>query len=206
MKIGGLVRQSLIDWEGRITAVLFMRGCNFRCGYCHNPSLVLPALFPQAPDIPEAGILAFLESRKEWLEGVVVSGGEPTLQHDLPAFIEKINMLGISVKLDTNGTNPGMLKKLIDGKKIEAVAMDIKAGLSLSAYRKINAATTSAQLDNILTSVSLIRNSQIERQFRMTVMPGVHTSGEILAVKKMFTGENFKIQEFREGDTVKNYL
>ena len=132
MRIGAFLKQSLIDWEGRVSAVIFTKGCNFRCGYCHNPYLVLPELLRQTQDIEEHEVLDFLDRRKNWLDGVVISGGEPTLHEDLIPFIQKIKALGLPVKLDTNGSHPEVLEQLIGGKWIDAVAMDIKSALSLS--------------------------------------------------------------------------
>lgn len=206
MKTGGLVKQSLSDWEGKMTAVVFTRGCNLRCRYCHNPSLVLPELYYRASDIGETEILTFLKSRKEWLDGVVISGGEPTIQSGLLCFIKRINDLGIPVKLDTNGTRPRLLHQLITEKRVDTVAMDIKSDLSLYAYRKIDPTIRRSQLNRIRESVRILRSSEINRQFRMTVIPGVQTNEEIAAVKKLFTGENFRLQTFRPGDLVKNYV
>ncbi len=114
MKIGGFQKFSLIDYPGKIAAVIFTQGCNFRCPYCHNPELVLPELFEK--EIPFKEIMEFLKFRKEKLDGVVVTGGEPTLQADLSEVIRDIKNLGYSIKLDTNGTNPEVIKELIDEK------------------------------------------------------------------------------------------
>ncbi|HZJ73928.1 MAG TPA: anaerobic ribonucleoside-triphosphate reductase activating protein, partial [Perlabentimonas sp.] len=129
MRIGGFVKQSFIDWEGKITSVIFTKGCNFRCGFCHNPSLVLPKLIEQTPDIEVAAITEHLRKRKQWLDGVVITGGEPTLHNDLSTFIKTIKELGYPVKLDTNGSNPTLLKKLIADNSVDYVAMDIKTTL-----------------------------------------------------------------------------
>ena len=126
MKIGGFQKlPNLLTIRGKIAAVIFTQGCNFRCPYCHNPELVLPELFEN--EIPFDEILDFLKFRKEKLEGVVITGGEPTLQSDLKPAIRRIKALGYSVKLDTNGTNPEILKDLIGEKLLDYIAMDIKA-------------------------------------------------------------------------------
>jgi pyruvate formate lyase activating enzyme len=98
MKIGGFEKQSFIDWEGRMAAVIFTKGCNFRCGYCHNPELVYPELMQQSNDISEDYVFDFLLSRQNWLDGVVITGGEPTLQRDLQDFIKKIKKTGYAIK------------------------------------------------------------------------------------------------------------
>ncbi|MFR7708434.1 MAG: anaerobic ribonucleoside-triphosphate reductase activating protein [Alistipes inops] len=113
IRIGGLVKQSLVDWDGVLSAVVFTKGCNFRCGYCHNPALVVPALMRERPDVAESEVFDYLARRRGWLDGVVVTGGEPTLHAGLPAFLERVKALGYRVKLDTNGTNPEMLRQLI---------------------------------------------------------------------------------------------
>ena len=112
MKIGAVQRHSLIDFPGKIAAVIFLQGCNWRCPFCHNPSLVLPEQFEKP--ILEESVFRFLKKRREKLDGVVISGGEPTIHKDLPVFIRKIKELGFSVKLDTNGSDPEMLRDLID--------------------------------------------------------------------------------------------
>ena len=113
IRIGGLVKQSFVDWDGVLSAVVFTKGCNFRCGYCHNPALVVPALMRERPDVAESEVFDYLARRRGWLDGVVVTGGEPTLHAGLPAFLERVKALGYRVKLDTNGTNPEMLRRLI---------------------------------------------------------------------------------------------
>lgn len=206
MRIGGFVKQSLIDWEDRVTAVVFTKGCNFRCGYCHNPSLVLPELLRQTQDIGEEEILDFLNKRKNWLDGIVISGGEPTLHEDLIPFIRKIKKLGLAVKLDTNGSHPEVLEQLIAGKWIDAVAMDIKSSLSLPCYQKINYTMTAPLLEKVRESVRLIKHSGLEYQFRTTVIPHVQTAGEIQVLKKEFSGTHYILQEFRDGDILEKHL
>ena len=114
MIIKGLQKTTLIDFPGRVGCTLFTDGCNFRCGFCQNPDLIISN--PRLPVIPEKEIFAFLESRKKWLNGVCITGGEPTLQKDLPEFCRKIKSMGFEVKLDSNGSNPETLKKLIKEK------------------------------------------------------------------------------------------
>lgn len=206
MRIGGFVKQSLIDWEGRVTAVVFTKGCNFRCGYCHNPSLVLPELLRQTQDIGEEEILDFLNKRKNWLDGIVISGGEPTLHEDLIPFIQKIKDLGLAVKLDTNGSHPEVLEQLIAGKWIDAVAMDIKSSLSLPCYQRINYTMTASLLEKVRESVRLIKDSGLEYQFRTTVIPRVQTAEEIQVLKKEFSDSHYVLQEFRDGDILEKHL
>jgi pyruvate formate lyase activating enzyme len=127
MKIGGLQKFSLLDYPGKISAVVFTQGCNFRCPYCHNPELVDPERFQEC--IPEDEIFAFLETRRGKLEAVTVTGGEPTIQNGLSSFVRRIKDMGFMVKLDTNGSRPEVLEELIRHKLIDYIAMDIKAPL-----------------------------------------------------------------------------
>jgi len=129
MQIGGLQKVSLIDWPGKIAAVVFLIGCNFRCPFCQNPELVETKQYSVSailPRISQIDFFAFLESREKLLEGVSVTGGEPTINPDLPEFLEKIKKIGFSVKLDTNASNPKMLEELISKKMIDYFAVDIK--------------------------------------------------------------------------------
>jgi len=206
MRIGGLQKQSFIDWDGRMVAVVFTQGCNFRCGYCHNPSLVIPHLISISESISEEEVLSFLESRKGWLDGVVISGGEPTLQPCLKDFIKRIKQLGYAVKLDTNGTCPTLLKELIEEHLIDFVAMDIKTVPTYERYAQVTPIGKAA-FDNVMQSMQLLEQGTIPYQFRTTVIPSHHTSEDIQLLKQqMATCPSYSLQEFREGDLVKSYL
>ena len=162
MRIGGLQKISFIDYPQKTAAIIFTQGCNFRCGYCHNPELIYPQLY-QIP-IFEEEVFAFLETRKGKLDGVVITGGEPTLQPDLISFMEKVKDMGFLIKLDSNGSNPDVLKKVIDMKLVDYIAMDIKA-----PFDKYNLVCgVNVNLDNIKKSIELIKNSGIDFQFRTT--------------------------------------
>jgi pyruvate formate lyase activating enzyme len=205
MRIGNLLKNSLLDWEGKLTAVVFTKGCNFRCGFCHNPSLVIPELLNQTDDVPESQVLSFLKNRHSWLDGVVITGGEPTIYADLPDFIFRIRELRYSIKLDTNGTNPLMLKKLIEDELVDFVAMDIKTILEAEEYRKITNCNIPDLIKKIDTSISILRMSYIPYQLRTTVIPQSHSSEKISILKKMFKNENYITQQFRQGNLIENY-
>ena len=181
MKIGGFQKFSLIDYPGKISAVIFTQGCNFRCPYCHNPELVLPELFEKEMLFDE--ILDFLKLRKEKLDGVVITGGEPTLQRDLAAVIRKIKDLGYSVKLDTNGTNPEILKDLLEAKLLDYVAMDIKA--PFEKYGEL--AGVEVGIDKIKQSVRQIMISGIDYEFRTTVVKYLLTDRDVEVLKSDFS-------------------
>ena len=202
MRIGGFVKQSFIDWEGKITSVIFTKGCNFRCGFCHNPSLVLPTLIEQTPDIEPAAIFEYLTTRKQWLDGVVITGGEPTLHSDLSTFIETIKGLGYPVKLDTNGSNPTLLKNLIAENSVDYVAMDIKTTLKQYEYSKICGCNNPNLVNCVKESVEILRESGINYQLRTTEIPEYHSADTIAALKKKFSYCNYKLQPFRDGNTI----
>ena len=133
MTLGGFQKTTLIDFPGKIAATVFTSGCSFRCPWCYSPELVLPSEIKKHPKLPEKEFFKFLKERRKLLDGLVLCGGEPTINKDLPAFIKKIKKLGFLVKLDTNGSNPEMLKKLINEKLNDYVAMDLKAPLGLKS-------------------------------------------------------------------------
>lgn len=162
MKIVGFEKSSLIDYPGKISAVVFTQGCNFRCSYCHNPQLVYPHLFTQLLSID--GIFEFLEIRKKLLDAVTISGGEPTLQRGLIPFIERIKNMGFLVKLDTNGSMPDILKEILTNGLIDFVAMDIKA--PFEKYDRV--CDVGGYIIKIKESIRMIEASGISFQFRTT--------------------------------------
>jgi pyruvate formate lyase activating enzyme len=199
MRIGNLLENSLIDWEGMLTAVVFTKGCNFRCGFCHNPSLVIPELLNQTDDFSESQLYSFLKNRKPWFDGVVITGGEPTIHADLPDFIFRIKQLDIKIKLDTNGTNPKMLKKLIEDELVDFVAMDVKTIVKAEYYQKITNCNDPELTGKIEESISILRSSNIQYQFRTTAVPDFHTEDVLFQLENRFKNDYYKIQKFRKG-------
>ena len=195
MQIGGFQRFSLIDYPGKVAAVVFTQGCNFRCPYCHNAKLVIPSKFRKP--LHEEGIIDFLFRRKNKLQGVVVTGGEPTLQKDLINFLSKIKQLGYCIKLDTNGTAPRVLKKIISKKLVDFIAMDVKAPLE----RYSQAAGIAVDTDLIRESIDLILHSSMDHMFRTTVVKPLLSGDDIAKISvsikdaKHFVLQNFVIQE-----------
>ena len=165
--LGGLQKTTLVDFPGRVACTVFTCGCNFRCGYCHNPELVNKS--GNKLDIEE--FFKFLKNRKEILDGVCVTGGEPTLHGDLVEFCGRIKKLGLEVKLDTNGTNPEMLRSLIGKRLIDMVAMDVK--ISWGKYGMIGAGEK--MVDGVRDSLFEILSSGIEYELRTTVVPIMHS-------------------------------
>lgn len=192
VKIKGWQKTSLIDFPENISSVIFLAGCNFRCGYCHNPDLVL--YHDRLEDIDEGSLISELEKKKGIIDGVVISGGEPTLYKDLPKFIFKIKELGFLVKLDTNGTSPLMLKQLIDLGLIDYVAMDIKA--PLSKYSSVIGGDVN--LDVIKESISILKTGKIDYEFRTTMVPGLVEEEDVFNIAGFLNGaKKFVIQNFR---------
>jgi len=193
MFFGGIQKSSLIDFPGKISCVFFLSGCNFDCPYCHNAGLVRGGL-----DCPEAlegqRAFDFLEDRREFLEGVVVSGGEPTLQKDLPSFCERIKNLGYSVKLDTNGSRPNELKMLIDHGLVDYVAMDIKTDpLHYDPIIKKN-----NNPNNVLSSIRTIMESAPDYEFRTTCIKELVDEYIVQTIAKIIKGaKRYALQQFQ---------
>jgi pyruvate formate lyase activating enzyme len=200
MIIKGLQKQTLIDYPDKLACIIFTFGCNFRCGFCHNPELVVD---DGRPEIKEEEILEFLKNRKGFLDAVCITGGEPTLNKDLPDFIRKIKEIGYLVKIDTNGTNPKMLKELIEKKLIDYIAMDIKA--PLENYDVVT--NSKVKKEDIEKSVEIIKNFP-NYEFRTTVVPGLFKEEDATKIGKWLKGsKKFYIQQFRGIKTLnKNFV
>lgn len=193
MEIGGLVKLSLVDWPGEVVAVVFTRGCNFRCPWCHNRNLVEPALFP--PALPEAEVLSYLAARRRVLTGVVVSGGEPTLQESLVSFLARLKEMGYAVKLDTNGSQPRVLRNLLDKGLVDRVAVDYKVPLAEYPTRLGWPAPGAVR-----QSLGLVMSHGCG-EVRTTIVPGIH-SPEVL--RRMVRESKidlrmYRLQPFRPG-------
>lgn len=212
MIIGGLQKTTLIDYPGKIAATIFLLGCNFKCPWCYSRELVLQKEIENHPKLPEEYIFDFLKEKKGMLDGVVICGGEPTLQKKLPDFCRKIKKLGFFIKLDTNGSNPEMLKELIKKELVDYIAMDIKAPFSGKKYNK--AVGLKSDLKKIKESVGVVRNSGIDFEFRTTIVPEIHELKDIEKIAKdlsaIFGKESKKIkyflQNFRPEKTVDDSL
>lgn len=187
MKIGGFQKLSLIDYPGKTCAVIFTQGCNFRCVYCHNPELIYPELFSEPILFEE--IYEFLKERRGLLDGVVFSGGEPTLQEDLVERINDICSLGYSVKLDTNGSKPDVLSEAL--RCLDYVAMDIKAPLG-DKYSRICGVPIN---NNIQWSVFLIKASGVKHEFRTTFDKELLENMDIIRIKELVGNSKFNLQK-----------
>ena len=181
MFFGGLQKTTLVDYPGKVAATVFTVGCNFRCPYCHNPELVLPDLIKKQPQISEEEIINFLSERQGLLEGLCVTGGEPTLHQDLINFLEKVKALGYSIKLDSNGSQPQVLKEIFHKKLIDYIAMDVKTIPQKYHLVTLNQVST----ENILESINLIKESGIDYEFRTTVAPEIVTKEDIFQIVEL---------------------
>lgn len=192
MKIGGFQKVSLNEYPGRIAAVVFTQGCNFRCPYCHNPQLVDPALF--CDPLAEDEILDFLERRRGKLDGVSITGGEPLLQADLPSFLRKLKAMGYDVKVDTNGAEPDILDRLIKEDLVRFIAMDVKG----PAARYSEIVRVQVDMEKIRRSIGIIMGSGIDYEFRTTVVPSLVNPGELADLAKMIKGaRRYVLQRFK---------
>lgn len=215
MIIGGLQKFSLLDYPAKVSAIVFTQGCNFRCQFCYNPMLVWPIKVgkskyaPQNAErqkvhpniIKEDDLFVFLESRVGKLDAVVITGGEPCLQKDLLEFTQKIKKLGFLVKLDTNGSYPEILAKLITKKLIDYIAMDLKA--PADKYKEVTG--VKADFNNIKKSVKIIMQSNLPYEFRTTVVPGFLNKDDILEMGKIIKGAPaWYLQGFKSGADLVN--
>ncbi len=199
MEIGGLQKLTLIDFPGKLSCTVFLTGCSLRCPWCYSKELVLPEEIKKQPKIPQSDFFSFLKERKELLEGVVICGGEPTINKNLPEFIKKIKKMGYLVKLDTNGTNPKMLKKLTAGKLIDYVAMDVK--LPKERYSEIF--SKSVKIEDIEESIKILKDGEIDYEFRTTIAPTVHTKEDIVKIANWVKGaKRYYLQNFRPEKTI----
>ncbi len=190
---GGIQKSSLIDFPGKVSCVLFVKGCNFRCPYCHNPELVEPKRY-LTPALNIADIKRFLEERKGLLDGVVISGGEPTLQPGLFRFCMELKGLGYSVKLDTNGSRPDVVEELLKAGAIDYVAMDIKSGLSSYAIF-----TPQKSISKFVTkSIEIIMESSIEYEFRTTCFKPIINDTVMADIARKIAGAKlYALQNFQ---------
>ena len=196
MKIAGIQKLSLLDYPDKVSCIIYTYGCNFKCSFCHNSTL----LDGDLEQTKEEDIIEYLQKRKKILEGVVISGGEPTIQKDLKKFIKKIKSMGFFVKLDTNGYNPKVLKDLIDEGLIDYVAMDIKS--PLDKYSTV-CGVRNLKIDNIKESINILLNSKIDYEFRTTIMKEYHDIDSIKEILKMIGKKpKYYLQNFRLSENV----
>lgn len=196
MKISGFQKLTLLDFPTKCACIIFTQGCNFRCPYCQNSGLI-----GHENDylIDEEEIFSYLKKRKGLLDGIVISGGEPTVQKDLVEFIKKVKEIGYLVKLDTNGSNPTMLKELVDNNLVDYVAMDVKN--TFKDYSKVT--DCPVKTDNLKKSIDILANSNVEHEFRTTIIKNIHTIDRILDIcDYVYKKGHVYLQNFEQSENV----
>jgi pyruvate formate lyase activating enzyme len=201
MNIAGFQPLSLIDFPGVISSIVFTQGCPFRCAYCHNPELIpVTTVHEEATvvvgKIKEETVFDHLKKHHHLIEGIVITGGEPTIHPDLPEFIQRVKRLGFKVKLDTNGVNPRMIQKLIDQKLADFFAMDLKH--LWEKYADVIGIENNTVIENCRETFHLIQESPIRHEFRTTVYAAYHTPETLLAISdQLKDGEHYALQQVR---------
>ncbi len=203
MLIAGFQKLTLLDYPEKIAAIVFTAGCVFRCPYCHNPELVFPD--KKMPLLDERVIFEYLEKKRLFLDGVVVTGGEPTIHRDLIPFLRRIKKFGLSVKLDTNGARPDVVASCLEEKLVDYIAMDLKH--RWEKYNTIARAPVPRDRENPRATFALIQSSGVSHEFRTTVLPGWHTEDDIAAMAGYLKpGEKYYLQNTRWGTTLEKNL
>ena len=201
MRIGGFQKFTMVDYPGKLATTVFTVGCTFRCPFCHNPELVLHDKFPQKN--MEDLFFEHLKKRKGKLDGVCITGGEPTIQPDILAFMRKIKDKGFLVKLDSNGSMPEVLQDAISQQLIDFIAMDIKN----SPKKYAQTAGCTIDMEKICKSVNMIIESGIDYEFRTTVVPGIHKEDDFMEIANWIGGSNaYYLQQYRYSKLVDESL
>jgi len=196
--IKGFIETSFLDWPGRMCAVIFLSGCNFRCPFCHNHALVLNST--TLPSLSLGEIISALAPYRKWLAGICITGGEPTLSPQIADIMKQLKSDGWSTKLDTNGSQPKVLSQLFKQRLVDMVAMDIKAPLVQHKYS--SCAGIAADLTAIAQSIELIRASNLPHEFRMTVLPRLHSEADIMQCASFLRPSSLKLQNFNPKTTL----
>jgi len=197
MRIGGFIKTTLSDWDGKVACMAFVPGCNFSCPFCHNPEMA----HGNEETVNKKEVLDYIRNNNDFLDGFVISGGEPTLNKDLYVFLKEIKRLGVDIKIDTNGSFPDVLDDLIGAKLVDYVAMDIKSPLVPEKY---SVATGGYEdVTKIKESIRIIMDSGIDYEFRTTVFPEAVSIEDVVEIAKSIMGaKRYCIQQFRPGITM----
>lgn len=200
MEIAYLQKQSLIEYPGKISAIVFIAGCNLRCQFCYVPDLVLPERVKEIKPISEKEVFSFLRKRKGFLDAVSITGGEPTIYSELPEFIKEIKKIGYLIQLETNGTNFEMLKKLVEENLIDYVSIDIKHKFEFKKWYEITGRVLTKELfENIKKSINFLLKGKIDYQFRTTLMKEFHKKEDIIEICKSIQGAKiYYLQNFEK--------
>jgi pyruvate formate lyase activating enzyme len=195
MEMKGFIDLSLVDWDGKLSSVIFLPNCNFRCPFCHNTTLVLHP--ERGETVPFERVDDYLKKQRGWIDGVCITGGEPTLHSDLPDLCSKLKEMGFLVKIDTNGTNPMMMKKLMEGGLIDYIAMDIKAPLTVEKYSRAAGINAEKLLGKVKETMRILLESKMDYEFRTTVVPTLHEKEDIKQICDGVKGcKKYVLQKF----------
>lgn len=195
MEIKGVIDLSFVDWDGKVSSVFFLPSCNFRCPYCHNVALVLHPETEETTSFER--VEDYLKKHRTWIDGICITGGEPTLHSDLPDLCSKLKEMGFPVKLDTNGTNSMMVKALIEKGLVDYVAMDIKASLTAEKYSKAIGVNAEKLLEKVEETIRTLLGSKIDYEFRTTVVPTLHEEKDIEEICGSIKGcKKYVLQKF----------
>ena len=194
VRIGGLIKSSLIDYPSKLSAVIFFQGCNFRCPSCYNTNVVLPEKFGDLLDIEET--LAFLKKRRTVLDAVVLLGGEPLIQPELEDFVLQLKEMGYLIKLDTNGSDSIKIERMLDKGLLDYIAMDVKSPLDFESYHAVSACSEK-EFEQVLKSIRLLKTERVMYEFRTTLVPGQIEMNEILKIAEQLKGsKRYIVQNF----------
>ena len=195
MKIAGFQKLTLLDYPSKVACIIFTQGCNYKCPYCQNSGLIGHS---NEDLIDEEEIFNYLDKRKGVIDGIVISGGEPTIQKDLKSFMKKVKEKGFLIKLDTNGSNPNFIEEAINEKLVDYIAMDIKN--VLEEYKDVT--DVNPNIDNLKRSIEIIKNSNIEHEFRTTIIKNIHSIDKILTICKYVGDDRLYLQNFVQSENV----
>lgn len=202
MRIAGLQPLSLLDFPGRVAAIVFTQGCPFRCVYCHNPELIPPK---GKSGLETEDVLDRIGERRLFLDGVVVTGGEPTVHPDLPDFLSELKSMGLETKLDTNGVHPRMIERVTQEGLVDFFAMDLKH--IWSRYEDVIGPSARAATKNCIETMTIIRASGVACEFRTTVYPYLHTEDDLVEIASALgPGDRYALQEMRYEKTLQKGL
>jgi len=202
MQFNGFQKTSLIEWPGKIVSIVWVAGCNFRCPFCYNRDLVLKNI--DLKIFEESKILEYLEENKNLIDGLMITGGEPTLQPELADFLAKVHQLELKVGIESNATHPEIIENLLKNKLVDYLAVDIKAPLEKDKYKKLTG--VEIDVEKIKKSIKLIKDSDIEYEFRTTIIPNLLNKKDILEISQTLKGaQRYVIQQFIPQETMINH-
>jgi pyruvate formate lyase activating enzyme len=201
LEIKGFIPNTMLDWEGMLASTIFLPRCNFRCPFCQNPDLILHP--ERLQTVPLSAVREYISEREGWVDGVCITGGEPCLHDDLPDLCVALKVEGVGVKLDTNGSLPEMLERVLTEGLVDYVSMDVKAPLEPGPYRIATGVDRADLLETVSRSIDLLRRSEVEHEFRTTVVPMMHGPDEVGRMAKYLAGEErFVLQHFSPRETL----